>query len=170
MTDITSDHGFSAAFLEARPVLMSVACGIVGRERAEDVISETALRAWKFRHSFRGDEASPRTWFYRITRNVALDVIRRERRRIAFVDADLEAIARVMPDRRPSPEQDLVFAASERSFVDAIESRFTPEAAPRIMRWVNSETESIEAVHRTSSWRYRHAVQCLATTYFTQHA
>ncbi|MCI0583436.1 MAG: RNA polymerase subunit sigma-70, partial [Chloroflexi bacterium] len=48
---------------------------------AEEAVQETSIRAWRGRHTFRG-EASVRTWLHRITTRVCLDLIRSRRGRV----------------------------------------------------------------------------------------
>ncbi len=43
---------------------------------AEDLVQETALRAWQHRDTFRG-ESSLRTWLYQIATNACLDVLKK---------------------------------------------------------------------------------------------
>ncbi len=52
---------------------------------AEEAAQETAIRAWRARHSFRG-EASVRTWLHRIATHVCLDALDQRKRRPATVE------------------------------------------------------------------------------------
>jgi RNA polymerase sigma-70 factor (ECF subfamily) len=51
------------------------------RALAEDVTQETFIRAFRFLHSFRGDSRFT-SWLLRITRNCAMDTIKRYRGRV----------------------------------------------------------------------------------------
>ena len=48
---------------------------------AEDAVQEAMLRAWKGIDRFR-EQASLKTWLYRIATNVSLDALRSRRRRV----------------------------------------------------------------------------------------
>ncbi len=50
------------------------------REEAEDLAQETFLRAWQSMNRFRGGAAFS-TWLYRIATNLAIDALRRRKRR-----------------------------------------------------------------------------------------
>jgi RNA polymerase sigma-70 factor (ECF subfamily) len=85
-TEVTTDHlerarhgdmeAFMALFQDARPMVFSVACRIVGADDAEDVLMETTLKAWKALPGFTG-RAGLRTWLCRIAHNCAVDHLRR---------------------------------------------------------------------------------------------
>ncbi len=161
--DITSADDFAAAFQDARPVLMSLAVRMVGPDRAADVVSETALKAWKARTSFRGETARPRTWFYRITRNVALDVMRRE---CASPIGETEFDLTRFTDRRPSPEAEAAFESSRQSLFEHMEAELPAGAAKIVRRWLTGESEKLEA-RKASAWRYRRIVRSLAPMHFS---
>src|SRR5215472_7278992 len=86
---------------------------------AEDLVQETLLRAWRARTTFQ-EQASPRTWLYRIATNACLTALSRRPRRVLpedvgaptnevawlepYPDGLLEAVA----DTAPGPEALLV--------------------------------------------------------------
>lgn len=80
-------------------------------EDGADLAQEAFLRAWRSLPSFQG-ESSFSTWLYRLTSNLCIDFLRREKRRKAAVsvtsldDEDSSAPAEV-PDHRFSPESEL---------------------------------------------------------------
>jgi len=62
------------------------------REEAQDLAQETFVRAWESMGRFRGG-ASFGTWLYRIATNLAIDALRRKRRRSVeqSLDAPIES-------------------------------------------------------------------------------
>ncbi|MBE7558513.1 sigma-70 family RNA polymerase sigma factor [bacterium] len=106
--------GSEAAFRELveryRERVYRIAYRIVGNEaEAEDVAQETFVKAHRGLGGFAG-RSSLFTWLYRITRNVALDHVRKARGgRLVSLDARAEeddrALSEVLPDAAPSPTQ-----------------------------------------------------------------
>jgi RNA polymerase sigma-70 factor, ECF subfamily len=43
------------------------------RQRAEDVVQETLLRAWRHPESLEAEHSSPRAWLRTVARNIAFD-------------------------------------------------------------------------------------------------
>jgi len=63
-------------------VVFSVLVRIVGdRDTAEELLQEVFLRAWQQAHAFDETRGTVRTWLYRIAHNLALNELRRRRRR-----------------------------------------------------------------------------------------
>ena len=71
-----------------------------------DVVQNAMLDVWKYAHRFDG-RSSVRTWILAITRNKAIDHIRKNRR-IVLSEADEQ-----IPDDTPSPE--VILAAAQES-------------------------------------------------------
>jgi RNA polymerase sigma-70 factor (ECF subfamily) len=82
-------EAFASVFEALRPVVFAVACRLVGPDDANDVVMDAYLKAWQSLPGFRGG-SSLRTWLYRITRNCALDRLRRRTRERAWVVHDEE--------------------------------------------------------------------------------
>ena len=55
------------------------------RQRAEDIVQETLLRAWLHAEQLRDDRAAVRAWLYRVAHNVAVDELRYRQARPADV-------------------------------------------------------------------------------------
>jgi RNA polymerase sigma-70 factor (ECF subfamily) len=73
------------------------------RDVAEDLTQEIFLRAYRNLESFRAESASFRTWLYRVSRNLLIDHLRKERRSsITFFDHNEEKLA-ILDDRSPGP-------------------------------------------------------------------
>ena len=80
MRALYADHG---------PALTGYVSRITGdRQRAEDIVQETLLRAWRKSGSLRGDAASLRSWLFTVAHNLAIDE-RRSRSARAEDDAAL---------------------------------------------------------------------------------
>jgi RNA polymerase sigma-70 factor (ECF subfamily) len=75
--------------------LLAFALRLTGgdRARAEDVVQETLLRAWRHPEAFAGDDSSPRAWLRTVARNVVFDDYRARQVRPREVGgAALEAV------------------------------------------------------------------------------
>src|SRR3954453_17954653 len=59
------------------------------RARAEDVVQETLLRAWKHPSVLKGGEGSVRGWLFTVARNVVIDEWRSRRSRQELAVADV---------------------------------------------------------------------------------
>src|SRR5262245_54722592 len=73
--------------------------GVEHLRLAEDVVREALIRAWKT-WPFYGVPKNPAAWIMRASRNLALDVVRREK---VFRDKEPE-ITRLMEDPNPAPD------------------------------------------------------------------
>jgi RNA polymerase sigma-70 factor (ECF subfamily) len=63
-------------------LVYSVALGIVGEQSiAEEVTQDTFLRAWKHAHRYQSSQGKATTWLISITRNGAIDALRRQQAR-----------------------------------------------------------------------------------------
>ena len=81
MTLIADEATFASVAEPLRRELHVHAYRMLGSyDEAEDAVQETFMRAWRNRESFNGS-AAVRAWLYRITTNVCLDAIRRNKRR-----------------------------------------------------------------------------------------
>jgi RNA polymerase sigma-70 factor (ECF subfamily) len=120
----TTDESFIRALYEhhARP-LLGYALRLTGgdRQRAEDVVQETLLRAWRHPEALERTPDAVRPWLFTVARNIAVDQYRARRARpleagpdglevIAAVDDDIDraleawqvtdALASLTPDHR----------------------------------------------------------------------
>lgn len=89
------------------------------RQRAQDVVQETLLRAWRSLDAIDVREGNPRSYLLAIARNVLTDTWRSQRRRPTLV-ADEAALARY-----PAPDE--VDAAIEGWLVADALDRLSPE-------------------------------------------
>lgn len=123
-------EAFAALFEPLRAKAVAVAARIVGPDRAEDVVMDAFLQAWRALPGF-GGRSQLSTWLLRIVRNRALDVLRAENvRRAESLDAPDD-------DGRPRPLTDATAATpaeiAERRDMTAIFERAL-ETLPAIHR------------------------------------
>jgi RNA polymerase sigma-70 factor (ECF subfamily) len=83
-TERTTDEAFIRALYEehARPLLgyaMRLCAG--DRQRAEDVVQETLLRAWRHPAALERTPDAVRPWLFTVARNIAVDAYRARRAR-----------------------------------------------------------------------------------------
>ena len=113
---------------------------------AEDVVQETLLRAWRGRTTFR-EQASPRTWLYRIATNACLTALVRRPRRllpedlgvpadeVAWLEPYPDRLLDVLADTAPGPE--VLYdqrEATELAFVAALQHLPPRQRAVLLMR------------------------------------
>ena len=112
MTDLapTEDAGrvasgeLESALERHRPELTAYAYRMLGSTfEAEDAVQEALLRAWKGYESFEG-RAALRSWLYRITTNVCLDMLNGSQRRARPMDLGPSQAAEISLLGDPLPE------------------------------------------------------------------
>ena len=80
-----------------RPLLAYALRSVGGDlQRAEDVVQETLLRAWRNAHTLSAEQAGP--WLYTVTRNLIVSGYRRQGARVTEVPMPGEDIPRVGDD------------------------------------------------------------------------
>ena len=79
MTALADEQLLRALFDQHAPALLSYALRLVDgdRGRAEDVVQETLLRAWRHPEAMAPDRGSPRPWLFAVARRIAVDEHRR---------------------------------------------------------------------------------------------
>lgn len=83
LTLYANGDGAAARTLTARlaPRVLAHAQRLLGNlAEAEEVTQEAMLRLWRIAPDWRSDEATPRTWLYRVTANLCTDRLRRRGR------------------------------------------------------------------------------------------
>jgi RNA polymerase sigma-70 factor (ECF subfamily) len=74
---------------EQAPALLRYVVGLTGdRARAEDVVQETLLKAWKHQEVTSDQQRSPRAWLFTVARNIVIDEWRTARFRNESAVAD----------------------------------------------------------------------------------
>ena len=139
---------------------------------AEDVVQETLLRAWRGRTTFR-EQASPRTWLYRIATNACLTALVRRPRRllpedvgapadeVAWLEPYPDRLLDVLADTAPGPE--VLYdqrEATELAFVAALQ-HLPPRqravllmrdvvglAVPEVAEQLESSREAVSSAHQ----------------------
>jgi RNA polymerase sigma-70 factor (ECF subfamily) len=89
-----------ALFDQHAPALLSYALRLVDgdRGRAEDVVQETLLRAWRHPEAMAPDRGSPRPWLFAVARRIVVDAHRRRRARPHEVGDDVLALIPTQDD------------------------------------------------------------------------
>jgi RNA polymerase sigma-70 factor (ECF subfamily) len=81
---------FEELYRAHAPRLFGLACRLVGRQEAEDLLQEVFLTAHRKLGMYRGD-SSLGTWLFRLATNQCLDYLRSKRARLAAMTDDLSA-------------------------------------------------------------------------------
>ncbi|RLQ94356.1 RNA polymerase sigma factor [Falsibacillus albus] len=92
----------------------------VGSTDVEDMLQEVFIRALKGIHTFRG-ESSPKTWLFSITRNVAVDMKRKEQRHLRKLNLFQEAAGDEIVHSR-TPEEVYEIAEKRSEIINGIHS------------------------------------------------
>lgn len=106
-------RAFDALYSNTSAKLFGVALRILNnRAEAEEVLQEAFVKIWQNADRYAANGLSPMTWLITVTRNQAIDRIRRRKLPQVGIDQAAE-----LPDAGPTPEQAAV-ASSERARID----------------------------------------------------
>jgi RNA polymerase sigma-70 factor (ECF subfamily) len=93
----------------AGPVYALVLRIIADRQAAEDLLQEVFLRVWQRAATYQANRGRPLTWVLGIAHNLAIDEVRRRRRRPQGVeerdDATVDNLLAAMPSEEPGPAE-----------------------------------------------------------------
>jgi RNA polymerase sigma-70 factor (ECF subfamily) len=105
-------------------VVFSFGLRIVGDPQlAEELLQEVFFRAWQQGGSFRSSKGSFITWLLSITHNMAIDEVRKRRRRPQKADSeDPEAALAAVPDSGPDVEDEVWLGALRDTIEGAMAS------------------------------------------------
>jgi RNA polymerase sigma-70 factor (ECF subfamily) len=108
-------------------VVYSFALRIVGDQQlAEEVLQEVFFRAWQQGSAFKAARGSFITWLLSITHNMAIDEVRKRRRRPQKADsAEPETMLAAIPDSGPDVE-DEVWLSSVRDTIEGALEQLPP--------------------------------------------
>lgn len=94
-------------------------------EDARDLTQEVFLRVWRTLGQYQFDAAFT-TWLYRLTQNVCIDHLRREKRRrhtsLTVLDADDAEKELSVPDPAPLPEEQVLYREKQRAIREAMDA------------------------------------------------
>ena len=117
------EESFAALVEQNQGRIYNLALRMTGNpDDALELSQEAFLNAWKGLGKFQGD-SSFATWLYRLTSNVCIDFLRREKRRSALsmtisLDDEEEARQAELPDERYSPHRQ----AEQRELRDTLQA------------------------------------------------
>jgi RNA polymerase sigma-70 factor (ECF subfamily) len=115
-TDLRSDDGMRRAWLAYGPELRRFAgAHLHDPSRAEDMVQETFLRAWRSADRFDPARGTMRGWLFGILRNVLIDVARARAARPMVTSSYADGVAADETDARLSA---LVIADAVRKLTD----------------------------------------------------
>jgi RNA polymerase sigma-70 factor (ECF subfamily) len=92
---------------------------------AEDVAQEAFVRAWKHGPSYDRRLGTVSNWLLRITRNLALDRLRRRRKEIEIIDPDI--LESLVTSTQPSAVEDAAITSDMAAAVTAALAQVPPE-------------------------------------------
>lgn len=121
-----SQAAFAALYTSLQPKMLGYAAGLLAgdRETAADAVDEAFFDVWRSASRFQG-QGSAEGWVRHIVRNKAIDLIRRNRERLAASDDEARAFEE-LPDVADTPE-DRVEKISDSDELQRLLRRLSPE-------------------------------------------
>ena len=119
-------RAFATLYDRTGAKLFGVCLRVLGdKPAAEDVLQEVFLRIWDRAGQYRANGYSPMTWLITVTRNAAIDRLRKRRSRGEAAPAE---VAEIVTDPGPGPEA-LAVARDEARRLDACLRELPPDRA-----------------------------------------
>ena len=110
-------RAFETLYRSVAPRLYSVALRCMGRsDLAEEVVQESFVRIWHNASRYEAHLSAPLTWMINITRNLAIDQLRKHRE-LPLSDLQQDAVA----DDTPGADEQLDSARSSRALNHCLE-------------------------------------------------
>ena len=88
---------------------------LLERQRAEEVLQETLMKAWREAARYDPDRARLSTWLHQIAHNLCIDILRRQRR-----EQPLKENADTIIDSDQSPESLMQTQETQRQLTSAV--------------------------------------------------
>ena len=129
------EEAFAALMEDNQKRVYSLALRMTGNpEDAAELSQEAFLRAWRGLGQFQG-ESSFSTWLYRLTSNVCIDFLRKEKRRrdismTVSLEDEEEARQAQLPDERYSPQQALERSELRQAVRDGLNTLYSMSLSP----------------------------------------
>lgn len=138
-----AQHGDRDAFARLleryqKPVYHQALRIVSNPEDAADMTQEAFFKAWQGLPGFQGD-SSLATWLYRLTNNVCIDFLRREKKRKGDASLDDEArdFASALTDPAPTPQRALEKKELQRAVADGLAHLSEDHRQVLVLREIN---------------------------------